>query len=204
MVSPREDGNNADARIRTRSDIGPRWLTREHRVARSRVHASDKVSLRELRIGHPFSATRQRLWDVNLPLFGDHAHESRSHGSNVVRWPGYDPFNCGDAVSCAAASHVHLLCQRTDTPARFRRWRMPAASYWKTFSTGTISMSSGLRPMSNVPTILSSARISAGLASCIRWLTDQRRRSAASNPPRDPRPPRSAIDLPADVCESRR
>ena len=35
--------------------------------------------------------------------------------------------------------------------------------YSKIFSTGTISTSSGRRPMSNAPTILSSARISAGL-----------------------------------------
>jgi hypothetical protein len=114
MVSPREGGNNAAARTQCAQEAGPPLAYQEHRIARARVHLSDKTSLHKLGTGHPFSAARQCRWDISLPLLRDHTHESSSHGSNVVRRPGYDPFHCGDAICCVAARHVQLFCQKIE------------------------------------------------------------------------------------------
>lgn len=116
----------------------------EHRVARARVHLSDKTSLRKLKTGHPLSAARQRRWNVNLPVLRDHTHESCSHGSNVVRWPGYDPFHCGNAISCVAVRHVQLSCQRMNLRGR-QGWNDPGSALPLGWGTSVPSKSSPRR-----------------------------------------------------------
>ena len=49
---------------------------------------------------------------MDLPLLRCQARESSSHGSNVVRWPGYDPLYCGDAIFCAVAKACPIIVSK--------------------------------------------------------------------------------------------